>query len=175
MGAPVSPEITYVRSEDLLDDTVPGRVARRLGLSRRRQLSGLGLAVVALPLLTLFLDTIDDHLSLEGQVLLYLLVVVVVALVGGAIAALISAVSAALLINYFFVEPVHTLTIADADQAVALVVFVFVAALVSGAVEIAVRRPRRPSGLGPRPRRCPRWRGPTWTGRNPCMRCSAMR
>lgn len=140
MGAPVSAEITYVRSEDLLDDSVPSRVARKLGLSRRRQLSGLALAVVALPLLTLLLDALRDQLDLDGQVLLYLLVVVVVALVGGAVAALISAIAAALLINYFFVEPLHTLTIADPDQAVALVVFVAVAALVSGAVEIAVRR-----------------------------------
>ena len=66
--------------------------------------------------------------------------VVLVALVGGAVAALVSAIAAAVLINYFFVEPLHTLNIADPDQAVALVVFVAVAALVSGAVEIAVRR-----------------------------------
>jgi two-component system sensor histidine kinase KdpD len=61
-------------------------------------------------------------------------------MVGGAVAALISAIAAALLINYFFVDPLHTLNIADPDQAVALVVFVAVAALVSGVVEIAVRR-----------------------------------
>ncbi len=139
MGAPVSTEITYVRSEDLLDDSVPGRVARRLGLSRRRQLSGLGFAVVALPLLTLLLDALDEQLALDGQVLLYLLVVVVVALIGGAVAALISAVAAALLINYFFVDPIHTLTVGDPDQVVALFVFVAVAGLVSGAVEIAVQ------------------------------------
>jgi two-component system, OmpR family, sensor histidine kinase KdpD len=136
----MSVEITYVRSEDLLEDTAPVRLARRLGLSRRRQLSGLGIAVVALPLLTLLLDKFDDRLSLDGQVLLYLLVVVVVAVVGGAVASLISAVAAALLINYFFVEPLHTLNVADPDQAVALIVFVVVASLVSGAVEIAVRR-----------------------------------
>ncbi len=136
----MSAEITYVRSEDLLDDSVPSRIARKLGLSRRRQLSGLVLGLVALPLLTLLLDAFNDQLALDGQVLLYLLLVVVVALVGGAVAAVISAVAAALLINYFFVDPLHTLTIADPDQAVALVVFVAVAALVSGAVEIAVRR-----------------------------------
>jgi two-component system, OmpR family, sensor histidine kinase KdpD len=136
----MSPEITYVRSEDLLDDSVPSRVARKLGLSRRRQLSGLALAVILLPLLTLLLDAFRDQLSLDGQVLLYLLVVVGVAVVGGALVAVASAIAAALLINYFFVDPLHTLTIADPDQAVALVVFVAVAALVSGAVEIAVRR-----------------------------------
>ena len=136
----MSTEITYMRSEDLLDDSVPQRVARKLGLSRRRQLSGLGLALIALPVLTLLLQATENWLALDGQVLLYLLVVVVVALVGGAVAALISAVAAALLINYFFVDPLHTLSIANPDQAVALVVFVVVAGLVSGAVEIAVRR-----------------------------------
>lgn len=136
----MSTDVTYVRSEDLLDDSVPKRVARKLGLSRRRQLSGLGIALVALPLATLALKAVEDQLALDGQVLIYLLIVVLVALVGGAIAALISAVAAALLINYFFVDPIHTLSIADPDQAVALVVFVVVAGLVSGAVEIAVRR-----------------------------------
>ena len=140
MGAPVSVDITYVRSEDLLDDSIPSRVARKLGLSRRRQLSGLALAAVALPLVTLLLKAVEDSLSLDGQVLIYLLVVVLIALVGGAVAAVISAIGAALLINFYFVEPLHTLTIADPDQAVALFVFVAVAALVSGAVEIAVRR-----------------------------------
>ena len=48
----------------------------------------------------------------------------------GSLVAIGSAVAAALLINYFFVEPPHTLTIADPDQAVSLVVFVTVAALV---------------------------------------------
>jgi two-component system, OmpR family, sensor histidine kinase KdpD len=136
----VSGEVTYVRSEDLLDDSVPSRAARKLGLSRRRQLSGLGLALIALPLLTLLLDALDDQLALDGQVLLYLLVVVAIAVVGGAVAALLSAIAAALLINYFFVDPVHTLTVADPDQVVTLFVFVAVAALVSGAVEIAIRR-----------------------------------
>ena len=55
------------------------RLARKLGLSRRRQLAGLGLALVALPLLTLLLDALEDQLALDGQVLLYLLAVVVVA------------------------------------------------------------------------------------------------
>ena len=58
------------------------------------------------------------------------------------IVGIVSAITAALLINYFFVDPVHTLNVADGDQAVALVVFVTVAALVSGAVELAVRRAR---------------------------------
>jgi two-component system sensor histidine kinase KdpD len=51
-------------------------------------------------------------------------------------------VAAAFLINYFFVKPVHTLDVAQAEQALALVVFLVVAAVVSGAVELAARRAR---------------------------------
>ena len=118
MGPPVSAEITYVRSEDLLDDSVPSRIARKLGLSRRRQLSGLGLALVALPLLTLLLTAFDDQLALDGQVLLYLLLVVVVAARrrsdrGGDLGGRGGAADQLLLRR-----SVHTLTIADPDQAV---------------------------------------------------------
>jgi two-component system sensor histidine kinase KdpD len=136
MNAPV----TFVRSEDMLSESAPRRLARAYRLSRRRQLTGLALALLLLPLLTLLLDALDDPLALDGQVLLYLLAVVVIALVGGVLVAGGAAIAAALLINYFFVDPVHTLSIGDPDQVVALVVFVLVAVLVSGAIELAVRR-----------------------------------
>lgn len=134
--------ISYVQSADLIDTAVPTERAPRAHLSRRRQVSGLALGVLGLPLLTLALDHTGETLSLEGQVLLYLLAVVVIALVGGVVAGVVSAVAAALLINYFFVDPIHTLEVAQTDQAVSLVVFVAVASLVSGAVELAVRRAR---------------------------------
>jgi two-component system sensor histidine kinase KdpD len=138
----MSPEITYIRTEDLLSEPAPRRIVRSLGLSRRRQLTGLAIGVIALPLLTLLLTALEDQLALDGQVLIFLLVVVVVAVVGGVIVGVASAIAAALLINYFFVDPVHTLTVSEPDQAVALFVFVGVAALVSAAVEVAVRRAR---------------------------------
>ncbi|HEX7289721.1 MAG TPA: ATP-binding protein [Conexibacter sp.] len=137
----ISARIERVRSEDLLEEPVPTERAPR-GVGRRRQLAGLLAAASALPLLTLALNGLGDALSLEGQVLPYLLVVVLVALVGGIAVALLSAVAAALLINWWFVEPEHTLDVAHADQLVALVVFVAVAAVVSGAVELATRRAR---------------------------------
>ncbi|MDX6671422.1 MAG: two-component system, OmpR family, sensor histidine kinase KdpD [Solirubrobacteraceae bacterium] len=138
----ISSRIEYVQSGDLLEDPVPRSRAPAPGLGVRRRLAGLALAALGLPLLTLLLDGAVSGLSLEGQVLLYLLAVVVVAVVGGMVVAVVSAVAAALLINYFFVAPVHTLDVAHADQAVALVVFVVVAAVVSGAVEVATRRAR---------------------------------
>ena len=137
----ISARIERVRAEDLLEEPVPTERTPGPGISRRRQLAGVALTATVLPLLTLLLTHIRDTLSLEGQVLLYLLAVVVVALVGGLVVALVAAVAAALLINYFFVVPLHTFTIAHADQAVALVVFVAVAAIVSGTVEVAALTP----------------------------------
>jgi two-component system sensor histidine kinase KdpD len=138
----ISARLEYVRDEDLLDDSDPRERPMSTGVSRRRQIAGAALGVIGLPLLTLLLKQVTGTLSLEGQVLLYMLVVVAIALVGGIAVALVSALSAAVLINYYFVEPKHALTIAHPDQAVALAVFVAVAAIVSGAVEIAARRAR---------------------------------
>jgi two-component system sensor histidine kinase KdpD len=136
--------VSYVRSEDLIDDEAPvARRSRRVGgLGWRRQLAGLGLALVGLPLLTLLLEHTKGSLALDGQVMLYLLAVVVIALVGGVAPALVAALAASMAINFYFVEPRYTLDVAHADQAVALVVFLVVAVVVSGAVELASRRAR---------------------------------
>jgi two-component system, OmpR family, sensor histidine kinase KdpD len=138
----ISSRIQRVRPEDLLDDGEPAERLPRLAVSGRRQLAGLVLALVLLPLVTLLLEAAHDSVSLETVVLVYLLAVVVVAMVGGVIVAVAAAVAAALLINFFFIEPVHTLTVARGEQALALGVFVIVAAVVSGAVELATRRAR---------------------------------
>ena len=74
--------------------------------------------------------------------MIYLLAVVAVAVVGGVVVALVSAVAAAMLINYWFVEPLHSLDVTRGDQEISLVVFVIVAGVVSGAVELASRRTR---------------------------------
>ncbi|MFL5843421.1 MAG: DUF4118 domain-containing protein [Solirubrobacteraceae bacterium] len=131
-----------MRAEDLLDEETPSRESRRPSLSARRQLSGVVLAAVALPLLTLLFQHTTSTFSLEGEVLLYLLAVLVVALAGGIVAAVLTAVAAALIINWYFVEPRHTFDVANTDQAVALLVFVAVAVTVSLAMEIAARRTR---------------------------------
>jgi two-component system sensor histidine kinase KdpD len=134
-----------VRSDDLIDDDVPAARRRpRLGggVGWRRQLLGLAVALFGLPLLTLLLEHTRGSLALDGQVLLYLLAVVVIAVIGGVAPAVVSAIAASMAINYYFVEPRHTLDVARADQAVALVVFLAVAVVVSGAVELAARRAR---------------------------------
>jgi two-component system sensor histidine kinase KdpD len=136
----ISSRIERVRVEDLLEEEEPTRRAIRGGVGRRRQLAGLAVGVVGLPLLTLLLDS--SSTSLESVVLLYLLVVVILAAIGGVLIAVVGAVAATLLINYFFVDPVHTLDIEHRHQALALAVFLVVAIAVSGALDLATRRAR---------------------------------
>jgi two-component system sensor histidine kinase KdpD len=135
-------DISYVRADDLLADPVPPQRAPIGGLGRRRHVTGALVALLGLPLLTLLLEHARDTFSLESQVLLYLLAVVAVAVIGGMAVALGSAIAAAFLINYFFVKPEHTLEVAQGEQALALAVFLIVAAVVSWAVEAAARRAR---------------------------------
>jgi two-component system sensor histidine kinase KdpD len=58
------------------------------------------------------------------------------------------AVVGSLLLNYYFVPPIHKFTIAQADNAVALGVFVLVALLVSTVVDQAARRTRQAARAG---------------------------
>ncbi len=123
-----------------------GRGRRRLrmrgSLTRRRRIQGFALAVVLPPLVTFLLALPSPRLNLVSDVLLFLLVVVVVSLVGGFVPALVAAVSGSVLLNYFFTPPLHTFTIAETNNALALLVFVVVALLVSSVVDLASRRTR---------------------------------
>jgi two-component system, OmpR family, sensor histidine kinase KdpD len=115
----------------------------RGGLTLRRQLTGYLLAVVLAPLLTLGLVAMRGQLNLTSDVLIFLVAVVVVALVGGFVPALLTAVVGSLLLNYYFTPPIHKFTIAEANNVLALSVFVVVALLVSWVVDIAARRTRQ--------------------------------
>ena len=124
---------------------LPG--GRRPGqpLSRRRQLAGLGLAVAGLPALALVAHAAG--LGLTGDIPLFLAAVVGVALAGGLWPALVAAVGGFLLLNYYFVPPLHTLAIATRSHLVALAVFVVVALAVSWVVDLAARRTRQADTL----------------------------
>jgi two-component system, OmpR family, sensor histidine kinase KdpD len=118
-----------------------GRLPRvAAGLTPRRRLAGLALAAGLLPALTVALALLDDALNLTSDVLAYLLLVVAVALVGGLWPALAAAVAASVLLNFFFTEPTGRFTIAERNNALALAVFVAVAAMVSAVVDLAARR-----------------------------------
>jgi two-component system, OmpR family, sensor histidine kinase KdpD len=112
----------------------------RSGLSRRRQIAGAVLAVAGLPLLTVVLNALQARLNLSDDLLIYLVVVVAVTVVGGFWPAVFASVAACLLLNWFFTEPLHTFTIAEPRNLLALVLFVTVAVAVSSVVHLAARR-----------------------------------
>nr|WP_305038904.1 ATP-binding protein [Frankia sp. ArI3] len=110
------------------------------GLTVRRRLAGVLVAVVLLPLLTLLLAAARTTLNLTSDALAFLVVVVAVALVGGLLPASLAAVGGSLLLDYYLVPPMHQLTIAERNNLLALLVFLAVAAMVSGVVDLAARQ-----------------------------------
>jgi two-component system sensor histidine kinase KdpD len=127
-------------SGDGEEDRAVPRVRRRVTLSPRRRLLAWLTAVVGIPALTAVLVPMRDDVGLPTILLLYLLLVVVVAALGGVVPAMVSALAAFLVVNRLFTAPIHKWTIAEAENLVALIVFVIVAGVVSAFVSAAARR-----------------------------------
>src|SRR5580692_5059204 len=113
------------------------------GLTRQRRVAGYALAVVLAPLLTLFLASLRGELNLTSDVLAFLLAVIAVALVGGFVPAVVEAIAGSLLLNFYFTPPIHQFTIAEANNALALGVFVAVGLVVSWVVDTTARRSKQ--------------------------------
>ncbi len=107
-----------------------------------RRVAAVLLAVAGLPLLTTVLAASRDHVGLPSALLFFLVMTIVVAALGGLVVGVVTAIAAAVLVNWFFVPPLHELRISDAENIVALVVFVAVAAVVSILVDRAATRSR---------------------------------
>jgi len=114
----------------------------RLGgtLSPARRWAGFAVALVAGPLLTWILIVFRSPDFLTSDVLAYQLLVVIVALVGGMWPALFAALLSGLSLDFFFVSPLNTITVAEPLHFLALVLYVVIAALVSYVVDQAARR-----------------------------------
>jgi two-component system sensor histidine kinase KdpD len=117
-----------------------GLPRRRGAITRRRKVAGYVLAAALLPVLTVLLAILRNDLNLTSDVLLYLTAVVLVALTGGFAPAVLTAIAGSLLLNYYFTPPIHQFTISEANNTLALGVFVAVAIGVSSVVDIAARR-----------------------------------
>ena len=96
--------------------------------------------MVGLVALTWLLVGFRHGLTLASLDLIYLVLVVVVALVGGLRPAVLAAVASGVVLNYYFTPPLHSFTIADRNNALAIVVFVVVAVSVSTVVDLAATR-----------------------------------
>ena len=108
-----------------------------------RRWRGLAAALVVPPVLTAVLTTLTERLNLSSQVLIYLVALVAISRVCGMVPALVAAVWAAMLLDYYFISPVHTFRIAVANDVIAFSAFVIVAVTVASVVEYSGKQFRR--------------------------------
>jgi two-component system sensor histidine kinase KdpD len=113
---------------------------RRVAVAPRRRLLAWALTVAGLPLLTAGLTQMRDDLGLPTVIVLYLLFVVADAAIGGTAPALVAALAGFLAVNWYFTPPLHTWTVAEGENVLALGAYLLTAAIVSGLVAIATRR-----------------------------------
>ncbi len=126
-------------------DEAARRGTRRRGrfaspLPVRRSVAALAIGVIGFPLLTLLLTSVGSHATLATALSSYLVLVVAVAAVGGVWPGLLAALAGFLLSNFLFAPPVHTFTIANARDILALTMFLVTAGVVSVLVDLAARR-----------------------------------
>ncbi|MFC9502060.1 DUF4118 domain-containing protein [Streptomyces sp. NPDC057002] len=132
------------------DEAGKGRglpAARGARLGRSRVIRGWIVGVLGPAVLTWLLTSATPDVGLANDMLLFLTLTVASALLGGLIPALASAVVGSLLLNWYFTPPVHTLTIADPKNIVAIAIFVGVAVSVASVVDLAARRTHQAARL----------------------------
>jgi two-component system, OmpR family, sensor histidine kinase KdpD len=110
----------------------------------RRRLASVAWAVcfIGLPLLTFVLTQFRQHISLGSALLLDLSVVLCVAALGGLRPGLVASILAFGLTNWFLTPPLHTLTVNESQNVVALAVFVAVTFVVGLLVDCSASRSR---------------------------------
>ncbi len=148
--AELEPDSTRERDRDLHGEKGrPGGAARRSTrrshrllspLPVRRRVTAVVIGVIGFPLLTLILTAGRSGASLATALSSYLVLVVVVAAIGGVWTAALAAVAGFILSNYYFAPPIHSFTIGDARDILALVMFLVTAGVVSVLVDVSARR-----------------------------------
>ncbi len=127
-----------VADENRFATTRGGGLLHAVG--RRRQLAGFALCVVLLPAITAALTAARPHLSLADDLLIYLVALLAVTVVGGFWPAVVAAVASSLLLTWYLTPPLHTWSIEEPQNIVALLLFVTVALLVGTVVHLSARR-----------------------------------
>ncbi|WP_418003377.1 DUF4118 domain-containing protein [Mycobacterium sp. PDNC021] len=108
----------------------------------QRHLTSWLAAVVVPGIITAIASLLDPFLHIGGESAVFFIGVLIVALLGGVAPAALSAVLSGLLLNYFFVTPRYSFTIADPDSALTIVVLLAVAVAVAALVDGAAKRSR---------------------------------
>ena len=109
-------------------------------IDRQRAVAAWLLTIVGLPLLTAAALPFRSSVELSTVLLVALAFVLTIATIGGRLVAAGAAIAASLLVNWYFVTPYYTLTIARPENLTALIVFVVVAVAVGALVDLASRR-----------------------------------
>ncbi|GAA2418679.1 sensor histidine kinase [Mycolicibacterium llatzerense] len=108
----------------------------------QRHLASWLAAIVVPGIITAITSLLDPFLHIGGESAVFFIGVLIVALLGGVAPAALSAVLSGLLLNYFFVAPRYSFTIADPDSALTVVVLLAVAVAVAALVDGAAKRSR---------------------------------
>lgn len=111
-------------------------------ISRTRQLLGLALGVLGAAALTAVLAPMRSEDATAAVVLAFEILVVLSTLVGGLWPAVVVSLLSSLVIDYFFIEPVHTVTIAEPWHLLAVVLSVVSGLLVAFVVDRSAERAR---------------------------------
>ncbi len=134
-------DVHVIARRDVEDDDVVSLPLRASpGLGRRRVIAAWCLTVLGLPLLLAATVPLRDQVDLSTELLLVLSLVLGIAALGGKVVAVVAALASSLLVNWFYVPPYGTLTIAEGENLTALVIFVVVAVTVGTMVDVAARR-----------------------------------
>lgn len=116
---------------------------RHSPLKPSRLLVGWVLSVLLPALATLIGVWLRHQLDFSTDVVTYFLATVIVALVGGLGPAILAAALSAGLLNFFFTEPLYTLTVHAQSNVITLVAMVLVGGLVALVVDSAARRAKQ--------------------------------
>lgn len=111
----------------------------RTGLTTSRRLSGVLVALLGVPALTVLMLPLRATFGLDTVLLLYLLVTTGATALGGLWPAVVATLGSALCANYFFTTPYHSLRVHSRTEIIDLFAFVAVAMIVAAVTELAAR------------------------------------
>ncbi|MET8543196.1 sensor histidine kinase KdpD [Kitasatospora sp. NPDC004799] len=114
-------------------------VRRITDLGRTRTVAGWLIGLVGPPVMAVVLAMIGG-LGLSTDMLLFLSLTVCAALVGGLLPAIGSALVGSSVLNYYFTPPLHTFTINEPQNIMAVAIFTIVGISVASVVDLAARR-----------------------------------
>ncbi len=104
-----------------------GKYAMRFKKLSREVLPGYASALGAVALVSVFIGFVLGQVNLANASMLYLLAVMATAVVFGRGPAVFASVSAFLVFDWFFVEPLHQFTVSDPEEWVSLLFFLLTA------------------------------------------------